>query len=86
MKTSDSEKSGGKCPACGGRTKQDLKNRGFVGHRERFVPTDPAVPRNEKGLCRFGRGGVDLQNSVGPSPTANTVAQSPLDRNTFCPQ
>jgi hypothetical protein len=44
MKTSEAEQGGGKCPKCGGKTTQDLKNRGFVRHLEAFA-TDAKVPR-----------------------------------------
>lgn len=56
VKTSESEQHGGKCPKCDGKITQDRKHLGFVRHLERFVPNDPSVPRNEQGLCRYGRG------------------------------
>jgi hypothetical protein len=63
MKTSEAEKDGGRCPKCIGGTTQDLKHRGFVRHIERLIPADPYVPRNEKGLCRYGRGVSDFHTS-----------------------
>ena len=59
MKTSDAKTNGGKCPKCDGRTTQDKKKRDFVRHPERFSPTDPTVPTNEKGQCRYGHRDVD---------------------------
>jgi len=55
MKASEAERNGGRCPKCNGKTTQDLKQRGFVRHLQRFTPPDPSVPRNEKGQCRYGR-------------------------------
>jgi hypothetical protein len=59
MKTSEAENAGSRCPKCGGKTTQDLKQRGFVRHLERFPPTDPSVPRNAKGQCQYGRTETD---------------------------
>jgi hypothetical protein len=59
MKTSEADKSGNKCPKYGGKTTQDLKNRGFVRHLEAFPPTDPTVPRGKRGQCAYGRHDVD---------------------------
>ena len=59
MKTNEAEQNGGRCPKCHGRMTQDRKHRGFVRHIQRSVPTDPSVPTNERGLCRYGRGERD---------------------------
>ncbi len=32
MKASEAEKNGWRCPACNGKTAQDVKGRGFVRH------------------------------------------------------
>jgi len=55
MNASEAEKNGNRCPKCNGRTAQDLKHRGIVRHLERLTPTDPSVPNNKKGQCRYGR-------------------------------
>jgi hypothetical protein len=55
MKASEAEARGWKCPACGGKTAQDVKRRGFVRHLERFSPGKASVPRNSKGQCQYGR-------------------------------
>jgi len=55
MKASEAERAGSLCPECGGKTTQDLKQRGFVRHLERFRPKGASTPRSAKGLCRYGR-------------------------------
>jgi hypothetical protein len=59
MRTSEAEENGGKCPACNGKTTQDVKHRGFVRHLERFTPKNVAVRRNQKNQCQYGRGERD---------------------------
>ncbi len=59
MKTSEAENNNWKRPACGGKTSQDVKGKGFVRHLERFAPKRKSTPRNPKNQCRYGRGERD---------------------------
>jgi hypothetical protein len=48
MQTSEAEKSGGKCPKCGGRTTQDLKHRGSCDILRGLSPLTHQYPKTKR--------------------------------------